>query len=233
MRNRQWASRGRPFGKSHSYVDTQLFRYLAEIAVKHRIDSSDFFNSFVYAFRYQKTKCGKLSIERRTKARGYATFLVMNGNNVVTQFRMSESLLKENDPLQEFKNEVSLEELSLAKCVQIRDIRSGMRGITLVARVLEVPEPRVVFTQFGQAMVTNALIADETGTIRLALWDKQIDVIPVNSVVQIENGKAIMFRGERQLNVGKKGQVSIVQNTNYSSAKEPKINRSTLSKDTT
>ena len=228
MRRRGHAVRGRPLGKCHSYADTQLFRYLAEISVKHGIDSHSFFNSFVYASQHQKSKCGQLSIERRTKTRGYETFLVMNGSNVVTQFRISEALLKETDPLEEFIPEILPEEASV-KRLRIQDIKIGMRGITLMARVLEIPEPRMVFTQFGQAKVTSALIADETGTIRLTLWDKQIDLIPVDSLIMLENCRAIMFRGERQLNVGKKGQMRIIQGTDYPSAKELKINHTSKS----
>ena len=225
MRSRTYAVRGRPLGKCHSYADTQLLRYLAEISAKHGIDPNEFFSSFVYAFHHQKSKCGKLSIERRSKAQGYATFLVLNGNSVVTQFRISEALLRENDPLKEFMPRFSLEKSSVVKCLRIQDIKIGMKGITLMARVLEIPEPRVVFTQFGQAKVTSALIADETGTIRLALWDKQIGAIPVNSLIRIENGKAIMFRGERQLNVGKKGQMNVIHGDNYPSAEELRINQ--------
>src|SRR4030067_2745970 len=191
MRRRTYAVRGRPLGKCHSYADSQLFRYLAELSAKHGIDPNEFFASFVYAFHHEKSKCGKLSIERRSKAQGHATFLVLDDGRVVTQFRISEVLLRENDPLKEFMPRIPSEGPSVVKCLRIQDIRIGMKGITLMARVLEIPQPRVVFTQFGQAKVTSALIADETGTVRLTLWDKQIDLIPVDSLILLENCRAI------------------------------------------
>jgi replication factor A1 len=49
------------------------------------------------------------------------------------------------------------------------------------------------------------LIGDETGTIKLCLWNGQIDGVSVGNTVQIENAQASMFRGERQLSLGKKG----------------------------
>jgi len=52
----------------------------------------------------------------------------------------------------------------------IRNLRTGMTRVNLKAKVLEIPKPRIVFTRFGQyASVANALIADESGTIRLCL----------------------------------------------------------------
>jgi replication factor A1 len=49
------------------------------------------------------------------------------------------------------------------------------------------------------------LIADETGTIKLCLWNEQIDSISIGDTVQIENASTSAFRGERQLRIGRKG----------------------------
>ncbi|MGB9756594.1 MAG: single-stranded DNA-binding protein, partial [Candidatus Bathyarchaeales archaeon] len=72
--------------------------------------------------------------------------------------------------------------------------------------VLEIAKPTLVFTRFGNyASVTNALIADETGTIKLCLWNEQIGSIAIGDTVQIENGSTSAFRGEKQLRIGRKG----------------------------
>ena len=74
------------------------------------------------------------------------------------------------------------------------------------AKVVEIAKPTVVFTRFGNyASVANALLADETGTIKLCLWNEQIDAISVGDIVQIENASTSTFRGERQLRIGKNG----------------------------
>jgi len=59
-------------------------------------------------------------------------------------------------------------------------------GADIKARVLEVSQPRVVATRFGfYANVTNVLVTDETGTIQLPLWNKQIAVVPYDSVYHV------------------------------------------------
>jgi len=90
------------------------------------------------------------------------------------------------------------------RLLQIRDLRAGMKEVNLKAKVLEIARPTLVFTRFGNyASVANALIADETGTIKLCLWNEQINSISIGDTVQIENARVSMFRGERQLRIGK------------------------------
>jgi replication factor A1 len=91
----------------------------------------------------------------------------------------------------------------------IRDLRTGMRQVSLKAKVLEIPRPKLVFTRFGNyASVAHALIADETGTIKLCLWNEQINSISIGDTIQIENARTSAFRGERQLSIGKRGTLS-------------------------
>ena len=89
-----------------------------------------------------------------------------------------------------------------------------MTQVCLKAKVLEIPKPNLVYTRCGNhASVANALIADETGTIRLCLWNEQIDCISAGGTIQIENARASTFRGQRQLNIGRKGSLSNVDDS--------------------
>jgi replication factor A1 len=87
-----------------------------------------------------------------------------------------------------------------------------MSHVNLKAKVLEIPKPTLVYTRLGNsAIVTNALIEDETGKIKLCLWNAQIDSVSVGDTIQIENARAFTFRGEKQLRLGHKGTLSISQ----------------------
>jgi len=88
----------------------------------------------------------------------------------------------------------------------IRDVRLGMKHVNLKAKILAVAESKRVATRYGNyADVANALIADETGTIRLCLWNEQISAVSVGDTVEIANARAFMFKGERQLIIGARG----------------------------
>ncbi len=88
----------------------------------------------------------------------------------------------------------------------IKDLRIGMSHINLKAKILEVAEPKHVVTRYGNnAIVAKALIGDETGTIKLCLWNGQIDDVSVGDIIQIENAQTSVFKGERFLSLGKRG----------------------------
>jgi replication factor A1 len=95
-----------------------------------------------------------------------------------------------------------------------------MNHVNLKAKVLEIPRAKLVFTRFGNYVsVANALIADDTGTIKLCLWNEQIDSVALGDTIQIENARTSMFRGERQLSIGKKGTLSSIEDSDSQLAK--------------
>ena len=57
--------------------------------------------------------------------------------------------------------------------------------------------------------VADAVVADETGSIKLTLWNEQIDQVDVGNKIKIENGYVTSFKGEIQLNVGKFGTMTV------------------------
>ena len=197
---------------------TSAGEYLAFLSVKYEVDPDNLFNAIVSAGENQKSECENLSIERRSQTRDKAVFLILKDSKVVAQFPIvKEFLLQRDNPVKRFMKTDMIRRHLIKKnkgahSLPIRDLRAGMRQISLRATVLEIPAPKLVFTRFGNyASVANALIADETGTIKLCLWNEQIGSISTGDTIQVENARAVTFRGERQLNIGKNGTLSNVK----------------------
>ncbi|HXX87568.1 MAG TPA: OB-fold nucleic acid binding domain-containing protein [Candidatus Acidoferrum sp.] len=95
--------------------------------------------------------------------------------------------------------------------MKIKDLQNGMKRVSIEAKVTEKSDPREVTSRFqNQTLkVADAIIADETGQIKLTLWNEQIDQVNVDGVIKVENGYVTSFRGEIQLNVGKYGKLTI------------------------
>ena len=75
-----------------------------------------------------------------------------------------------------------------------------------------ISEPRTVNLKTGgQAQVADAILKDDTGQIKLSLWDAQIKMVKQGSKVRIENGYISTFRGENSLNVGKYGKLEVLE----------------------
>jgi replication factor A1 len=95
--------------------------------------------------------------------------------------------------------------------LKIKDLKDGMKRIEIEAKVTEIQPPRQVMARYRDVVhrVANAMVSDDTGSIKLTLWNDQIDQVHVNDNVKIENGYITSFRGEIQLNVGRYGKLSI------------------------
>ena len=95
--------------------------------------------------------------------------------------------------------------------MKIKDLRNGMKRVSIEAKVIEKSDPREVLSRFKDETykVATAIIADETGTIKLTLWNEQISQVNINDTVKVENGYVTSFRGEIQLNIGKYGNLTV------------------------
>ena len=94
--------------------------------------------------------------------------------------------------------------------MKISELKPGMRRVDVEARILSLSEAREVTTRAGeQSRVATADVTDDSGTVKLTLWNEQIDQVKVNSSVKIENGYVTSFRGETQLNVGRYGKLTV------------------------
>jgi replication factor A1 len=94
--------------------------------------------------------------------------------------------------------------------VKIAELRDGLRRVDVEAQVVEVSEPREVRSRYtGETYkVAEATISDDSGTIKLVLWNEQIGQVKINDTIRIENGYIKSFRGEIQLNVGRYGKLT-------------------------
>ena len=94
--------------------------------------------------------------------------------------------------------------------MKISELKPGMRRVDVEAKVLSLSDAREVTTRAGdQSRVATADVTDDSGTVKLTLWNEQIDQVKVNSSVKIENGYVTSFRGETQLNVGRYGKLTV------------------------
>jgi len=136
----------------------------------------------------------------------------MRGSEVIAQFPMDkEFLLNRSNQLRNYMETDKIRSFisrknRMSSAHSIEDVRVGMKNVNLKVKILEVEEPKRVFTRYGNpAIVTKVLVGDETGRIKLCLWNGQIDGVSIGETVQIRNAQVAMFRGERFLNLGKKG----------------------------
>ena len=191
--------------------------YLAVLSVKYSTDPDKLFQVLASVKEQEKVMCDGLSIWCRGRNRGGRIFLIMCDSRVVAQIVISEGFLSERiNPISKFKdcervrNYIAKKAACTFKLSTIRDLNVGMNSINLTGKVLELEEPRSLHNQWGvNCVVGNALIGDDTGTVKLVLWGGQADSVSVGDKVQIVNARMRAFRGEKQLQVGRNGAVKV------------------------
>lgn len=91
------------------------------------------------------------------------------------------------------------------KRVAIADLQDGAKHVNVTGKIVELSESRTVQNQ----KVMDATLADENATIKLVLWNNDIDRVEQGSQVKVEQGYVTSYKGELQLNIGKWGKLTI------------------------
>jgi replication factor A1 len=199
----------------HSYKDGRILENLARIAMLHKVDSNEFFDRIVEAWNHDGSECGQLTIKCRKRTRNSAIFLFTNSRKVEAQFPISNATLQGKNQLESY-TETILARTSVKNfegvTSKIGDLKVGMKKVSLKAEVLEIPKSKIVYTRYGTtACVSNTLIRDETGSMKMSLWNQQIDMVHKGDVVDVKNGEVAWFSGEKQLRLGKGGSLSVIE----------------------
>ena len=96
--------------------------------------------------------------------------------------------------------------------MNVRDLRDGMMRVDAEGEIVEMAEPRTVNLRTGgEARVADCMLKDDSGQIKLSLWDAQIDMVKQGSKVRVTNGYTNSFRGELRLNVGRYGKLEVLE----------------------
>jgi replication factor A1 len=193
--------------------------YLAFLSIKYEVNPEKFLHALRSAKEHKKSRCDKLSVQCRGKTKNKFIFLIKRESEVLAQFPIDEEfLLNRSNQLGNFTETEKIRRYIARKDRKatanfIKDLRTGMHHVNLKAKILEVAEPKHVVTRYGNhASIAKALIADETGTIKLCLWNGQISSVSAGDTVQIENAQVSSFRGEKHMSLGKTGTLSNVEN---------------------
>ncbi|WP_455240300.1 OB-fold nucleic acid binding domain-containing protein [Methanothermobacter tenebrarum] len=118
-------------------------------------------------------------------------------------------------PLPEDVNELpSMEELEdvIYTTKKIDEIEEDDRRIKIVGRVIDLYEPREFQREDGVGIFRSMELADDTGVIRVTLWDEKADTpLNIGDAVKIENPR-VRYRNENlELSLGRDSQIEVIK----------------------
>ena len=96
---------------------------------------------------------------------------------------------------------------------KIADIQQDERKYLVDAVVVSVSQPKEVFSKKDNKyhQVADVILRDDSGSIKLVLWDDMIRQVRMNEQIRIETAYVTTFRDEMQLNVSRFGRIAILR----------------------
>ncbi len=203
-----------------NYKEPVIVEHLAFLSVKYDVFLSELYQAIVSARAAGKSVCEELLIEYRGTAEKEAIFLITKDSKVVVQFRVAENFLARKEIFFEswldtdkIRNQIKRQNLASPHSAFIQNLRHGMKKVNLEAEIVEIQKPQLIHTQYGNSfLLTNVVISDATGKVKLCLWGEQSHSVAVGDVVQVKNASVHTYNGERQIRLGRAGTINVLQN---------------------
>lgn len=201
---------------------TSIGDHLATLSVQYGCYPAELFQAMVAARQTGESKaaCQNLTVEYRGSVDDEAIFLIKQNGNAQVQFRVEEETLQQKDlafdnwmDSDRIRKQIARQNPQEPTSTSISDLRHGMKKVNVdEARVLDTPEPKQVHTQFGNTItMANVYVEDESGKIKMCLWDEQVKSVHAGDVIQIKNASVATFKGEKQLRLGKTGAITVLR----------------------
>ncbi len=184
---------------------------ILRLATRYQLDPNELLDAFIEAWNHGSTQQTGYSIVCRHSDAQSGMFQLTH-NHVISQFPIDLAVLMKPDNFRYYFRGFKLKPIQAPSQLyrSIDELRFQMRSVNLKAKVVEKPEKRQIRTRWGApAFVSNVKIVDDTGSIRLSLWNHQIDTVNVGDDVDIHGGHVVQYAGNPQLRLGKKGTLSI------------------------
>jgi replication factor A1 len=114
---------------------------------------------------------------------------------------------------------VDLHQISPKARQKIEDITEATRSIALTAKIINIGTVRTFSRKDGggEGKVASIMVSDETGSIRVVLWDDLTnavseDVISIDDVIQVRGAYVKKGIGDAlELNLGRMGQIRVLE----------------------
>ena len=114
--------------------------------------------------------------------------------------------------------------MAMCKDVWFMDTKINVSG-----KVERKGIPKLVDTKYGASKtVCGAFLKDETGEVRLTLWDIDVERIQNGNTIEIKNGYATTYHDEKYLSSGFFGSIRIISaNPDYNGKPKKLFKQST------
>lgn len=92
------------------------------------------------------------------------------------------------------------------------EIKPGMRSIDLELKVIDKADTHsFVSEKGGRGRVATAICEDDSGRIKVSLWNEDIDLVKEGDQIRIKNGYSRLFKDEVHVSAGRYGELEVIE----------------------
>jgi len=198
--------------------DAGTLEYLTYLSGKHDVDPHELLNSFFKLEKKKAVTCGPLKITMRVRAENHAIFLLKKGSEIVAQMRFRSELWKNPDKTRHLYSILVDRFQSFERLYEppssIRELRKGMKNVDLRFKVTGKSEVTRRYSRYDGRPLRFCLatVSDVSGSIRLPLWNDQIDSVSVGDEIELKKAYIKAFQGVLQIVPNRrKGELNITK----------------------
>ena len=100
--------------------------------------------------------------------------------------------------------------------MKISELKTGQGKVDIELMIKSKSDVRVMNKYGKELKVANAIGSDDSGEIKITLWNDDADKVMMGSRIKITNGYVSEFNGEKQLTSGKFGKLEVVNGSGSS-----------------
>ncbi len=192
--------------------------YLSKIINKYELSPEKIVDYLNKAKQNGHLSQGKFELKVREKNDDFTTFTLIFDGKIVSQFRLENKLMDYPESSKHKLKELLLrmpprKERQKTSDYKIDELRRGLKSINLKAKVVEKSPTKEVYSRSGRKLrLSTARVSDDTGEIKLTLWNDQINLVTEGDSIRILNANVKSFRGEKMLNLSSRtGRIEIIR----------------------
>jgi replication factor A1 len=95
--------------------------------------------------------------------------------------------------------------------LKVSELKPRQAVPEIEVEVVSKGETREFANERGSGKVCTAAVKDESGEVKLTLWNEQCEAVQEGDKIRIENGWCSEFQGEKQLSSGKFGKLTKIE----------------------
>jgi replication factor A1 len=112
-----------------------------------------------------------------------------------------------------FKSKEEIISVLNGENMKIGELKQGSSNVAVEGKIIDIGEPRQVNTRYGSKRVADAVIEDDSGQIKLSLWEDQISKVAIGDTVVISGAYVTAFRDQLQLSIPRSGKLEVADSS--------------------